>query len=155
MSAEVLIVEDEAPKLDRLVNFVSTTWPDATIRTARSVRSAISSIQTAVPDLVLLDMSLPTFDIGPKEPGGRPQGFGGIEVLRYFDLFEIAVPTIVVTAYEAFSRETGTLVNHGELNDLLSTEHPGNYRGLVYYNSLFTDWRNNLTALIQEQLGKN
>lgn len=152
MKCNILVVEDEAPKRERLLLFLSTQWPDAQVRTANSVRSAIAEIQKDTPGLLLLDMSLPTFDIGPDEPGGRPQGFGGIEVMRYVDLFELKVPIIVVTAYEAFSRDKGGLINHEELDRQLKSEHPGNYRGLVYYNSLFSDWRVLLSTLITQQL---
>ncbi|MGJ4899828.1 response regulator [Bradyrhizobium sp. HKCCYLS3070] len=146
------MVEDEAPKRERLLQFLKDQWVDAVVRTAKSVRSAISDIQGATPQLLLLDMSLPTFDIGPDEPGGRPQGFGGIEVMRYVDLFEIKLPIIVVTAYEAFSRDGGGALNHDDLDQQLRVEHPENYRGLVYYNSLFSDWKTQLAKLIVEQL---
>lgn len=114
---------------------------------ARSVRSAIESIVSVSPDLLLLDMSLPTFDVGPKESGGRPQNFGGTEVLRYMDLYEVSLPTIIVTAYEAFSKG-GRPVDHDSLHSQLTQDHPGSYRGLIYYNSLFSEWRRELADLI-------
>jgi CheY-like chemotaxis protein len=152
MTCDVLIVEDEAPKRERLLQFLSTQRVDVKMRTARSVRSAIEEIQKEPPQLLLLDMSLPTFDIGPEEPGGRPQGFGGVEVMRYVDLFEIKIPIIVVTAYEAFSRDGGIAVNHEDLDRQLRSEHPDTYRGLVYYNSLFSDWKTQLSGLIFDHL---
>lgn len=152
MTCTILVVEDEAPKRERLLEFLTAQWKDADVRTARSVRSAIDEIRRSPPHLLLLDMSLPTFDIGPNEPGGRPQGFGGIEVMRYVDLFEIKIPILVVTAYEAFSRDGGVAVNHDDLDQELGSEHPENYRGLVYYNSLFSDWKLQLSDLIAKHL---
>jgi CheY-like chemotaxis protein len=153
VTCTILIVEDEAPKSERLLQFLKAQWASIEVRTARSVRSAINEIRKQPPHLLLLDMSLPTFDIGPDEPGGRPQGFGGIEVMRYVDLFEIKVPIIVVTAYEAFSRDGGVAVNHKDLDQELRLEHAENYRGLVYYNSLFSDWKIQLSDLIVKHLG--
>ena len=144
---DILLVEDEAPKQDRILAFLKQNWPDAHIRTARSVRSAVDHICGETPDLVLLDVSLPTFDVGPNESGGRPQNFGGIEVLRYMDLYDRAVPTIIVTAYEAFSKD-GKPIDHDSLDDQLREQHPRSYRGLIYYNSLFTEWRNILEHII-------
>ena len=101
----ILLVEDEDPKRANIIRALNKIRPASDIIEARSVNSAITQLRSTVPDLILLDMSLPTFDIGPGEPGGRPQGFGGIEVLRYIDRFKLRVPVIVITAYEAFARE--------------------------------------------------
>lgn len=144
---KMLLVEDEIPKQERILSFLHESWPNANIRSARSVRSAIKEICAERPHLILLDMSLPTFEVGPNEPGGRPQNFGGIEVLRYMDLYDIAVPTIVITAYEAFSKD-GHAVDHKSIHDELTTEHPKSYKGLIYYNSLFSEWRKSLSELI-------
>lgn len=145
---EVLIVEDEAPKRRHLMQFVARNFPLARVRTANSVRSAIDSLLAQAPDLLLLDMSLPTFDVGSEESGGRPQGFGGIEVMRYMDLYGIVAATIVVTAYEVFSKE-GKPVGIELLSDELRQEHPTTFVGMVYYNSLFGDWERNLETLIK------
>src|SRR5664279_1242884 len=100
----ILLVEDEAPKQQHISSAIFDVQPEAEVRIARSVRSAIDEMRKRQPDLMLLDMSLPTFDVGPTESGGRPQNFGGSEILRYMDLYELHVPTVVVTAYEAFSK---------------------------------------------------
>jgi len=98
-------------------------------------------------------MSLPTFDIGPGEPGGRPQGFGGIEVLRYIDRFGLLVPVIVVTAYEAFARE-GRQIDLDSLKSQLKTAHPRTFRGVVFYNSLLGAWSEELARAIRDAVGE-
>jgi CheY-like chemotaxis protein len=145
----ILLIEDEAPKQGHIRAALEEIRPTANISVARSVRSAIQEMQTSPPDLMLLDMSLPTYDVGPQESGGRPQNLGGIEVLRYMDLYDLAFPTIVITAYEAFSKN-GKPVDHGSLDVQLQAEHPSSYRGLIYYNSLFSEWRVELSALIKK-----
>jgi CheY-like chemotaxis protein len=145
----ILLVEDEAPKQEHIASAIFDVKPDAQIRIARSVRSAIDELQKHKPDLMLLDMSLPTFDVGPGESGGRPQNFGGSEILRYMDLYELHVPTIVVTAYEAFSK-AGQAIDHKSLHDELSEKHPMSYRRLIYYNSLFSEWRALLSQVISK-----
>jgi CheY-like chemotaxis protein len=147
----ILLVEDEKPKQERILSFLREHWPMAEIRTARSVRSAIDQLCTKTPDLVLLDVSLPTFDVGPNETGGRPQNFGGVEVLRYMDLYDRPTPTIVITAYEAFSKD-GKPLDHVSLHDQLLEQHPQSYRGLIYYNSLFSQWRSHLERVISTEL---
>lgn len=147
----VLLVEDEAPKQERILSFLRDHWPKSDIRIAKSVRSAVDQLRSKSFDLVLLDVSLPTFDVGPNETGGRPQNFGGVEVLRYMDLYDRPVPTIVITAYEAFSKD-GKPIDHISLDDELRQQHPNSYRGLIYYNSLFAEWRGRLDSIIAEEI---
>lgn len=143
----ILLIEDEVPKQEHILAALKEIRPSASVNVARSVRSAIEAIVAEPPDLLLLDMSLPTFDVGPKESGGRPQNFGGAEVLRYMDLYERPLPTVIITAYEAFSKG-GRPVDHGSLHSQLTQDHPASYRGLIYYNSLFSEWRRELANLI-------
>jgi len=145
----MLIVEDEEPKRKGILSVLGSEFPDSQRSEARSVHSAIHKLKTEPPDLVLLDMSLPTFDVGPGEPGGRPQGFGGIEVLRYMDRFKLVVPVIVVTAYEAFPKD-GRQIELSDLRDQLSQSHPKTFRGLVFYNSFYSGWRDELLAAVKE-----
>src|SRR4051812_42581245 len=96
----ILLVEDEAPKRDNIRSLLSQMALLEGVQEARSVGSAIRALRSGSFDLILLDMSLPTFDIVAGESGGRPQGFGGVEVLRYMDRFQVTTPAIVVTAFE-------------------------------------------------------
>jgi DNA-binding response OmpR family regulator len=66
----ILLIEDEVPKQEHILAALKELRPGATVNVARSVRTAIESIVAEQPDLLLLDMSLPTFDVGPKESGG-------------------------------------------------------------------------------------
>jgi CheY-like chemotaxis protein len=144
----ILLIEDEAPKRDNIVRTLREIMPDCTIGEARSVKGAISCVRNSTPDLILLDMSLPTFDIGPGEPGGRPQGFGGIEVLRYLDRYKLKVPVVVVTAYEAFSRD-GHQIDLDALRAQLEKAHPNIFKDIVFYNSLFSAWSDNLAKVVR------
>lgn len=143
-SFDVLIVEDEAPKRAHIEKFVMDVAPSANIRLARSVTSALDEIDEGLPDLMLLDMSLPTFDIDQDEPGGRPQGFGGKEVMRFMKLSGKSCPVIVITGYEAFPREAGKPVELDEIRVELTSEFPSMLTGLLYYNSTYEDWKNEL-----------
>ncbi len=117
------------------------------------MNAALYRLRNDTYDLALLDISLPSFDVGPGEPGGRPQGFGGIEVLRSMDRYTLDVPVIVITAYEAFP-SAGKQINLDTLNAELLKAHPRIFRGLVFYNSVFSTWSDNLRKLILGELQK-
>jgi CheY-like chemotaxis protein len=144
----VLLVEDEDPKRQHLLKFCDEVFESIQIELAASVRGAIDHLRVENVDLVLLDMSLPTFDIAAKERGGRPQGAGGIEVIRFLDMMEMSVPIIVVTAYPAIQID-GRQQTLDEVDVLLRGEHPRLYRGLVYFNSVYGGWRQELETAMR------
>lgn len=63
----VLLVEDEDPKLRHVESRLRVELPGADIDVCRSVNSATDYLDHTVPDLILLDMSLPTFDVSERE----------------------------------------------------------------------------------------
>ena len=151
MKPTILIVEDEDPKRANIISALSELNISYDLIEARSVLSAINCLRATTPELILLDMSLPTFDIAPRESGGRPQGFGGVEVLRYIDRFGLSVPVIVVTAYEAFS-QGGKQIGLNDLGKQLLLSHGAVFSGMIYYNSVYEKWREDLQKLVREVL---
>lgn len=150
---KLLLVEDDDPKRRNILAELAKILPGTTIVEARSVNAALSRLRSDTYDLALLDISLPSFDVGPGEPGGRPQGFGGIEVLRSMDRYTLDVPVIVITAYEAFP-SAGKQINLNTLNAELLKAHPRIFRGLIFYNSVFSTWSDDLRKLILGELQK-
>jgi len=54
-------------------------------------------ILAEVPDLVLLDMSMPTFDMTDKDKGGRHRGFGGRDILEDIARRGASTKVVIVT----------------------------------------------------------
>lgn len=147
----VLIVEDEQPKFLHIEKYLTELRGNLNIINVRSVNSALDALEDNTPDLLILDMSLPTFDITENEWGGRPQGFGGIEILRNMSLENIYCPTIVITGYPAFQRERGNTVRLDELSKELKDEFSQFLKGTLHFNSTFSEWRVELKRIIQEE----
>ncbi|MCM8732546.1 response regulator [Hephaestia sp. GCM10023244] len=146
----ILLVEDEAPKRHHIETLLKDLTPSARILFARSVNSALDVLETGAIDLLILDMSLPTFDVGERERGGRPQGFGGTEVLRNMAMSEIECPTVVITGYEGFLREGGSTVDLAQLRTELMDEFPKVLRAVLHYNSTFDEWKTVLSVTLVE-----
>ena len=140
-SVRILLVEDEAPKCRHFETFLERLGLNMVTTVSKSVNAALDELDKGLPDLLLLDMSLPTFDIGGRENGGRPQGFGGIEVLRYMSMAGMECPTIVITGYEAFQREAGKPIDLSGLRSELVREFPTMFKGLLHYNSTYDEWK--------------
>lgn len=73
----ILVIEDESPKRKHIEDFISSRGNGVgmTILRSQSVSSALDVLDEVTPDLIILDMSLPTYEISETESGGRPQGF--------------------------------------------------------------------------------
>jgi CheY-like chemotaxis protein len=144
----ILLVEDDQFKARRLEQLLKLLRSDATIERANSVTASERALEFSSPlDLVVLDMSLPTFDVGPSESGGRPQGFGGREIMRFMANNDINVPVIVVTQFERFG-EPGKETDLPTLSRSLESEFPGLFRGIVYYDAASERWREEVSSLL-------
>jgi CheY-like chemotaxis protein len=143
----ILIADDEAPKLENLSGVLTRVFPQSSIFHARSVRAALDELRSRETHLLVLDMSLPTFDVAPGEPGGRPQGFGGIEVLRRMKFYGVDCPALVVTQYEAFPRSDG-VVDLTALQGQLQDEFGEQFIGCIYYGAASGSWALNVEVAL-------
>jgi CheY-like chemotaxis protein len=143
-----LLIEDDQFKARRLQELLQQLQTGMSVDAAHSVASSTKALDEGPKyDLVILDMSLPTFDVGPRETGGRPQGFGGREVMRFMQNNEIDVPVIVVTQFERFG-EPGKEIELPMLAQALREEFPSLFQGVVYYDATSERWRNELAELL-------
>jgi CheY-like chemotaxis protein len=148
---KVLIVEDEEPKFEHIKKHLEKLLTNISLVHVRSVTSATDYLEDETPDLMILDMSLPTFDISEEESGGRPQGFGGIEVLREMAIEKWRCSTIVITGYSAFPRDGENRVTLDELSKELMTEFPNILKGVLHFNSSFSEWQVELKNIISQE----
>lgn len=146
---KILLVEDEDPKQRHIEAYLKERVKDLSLTTAKSYNSAIDSLELGLPDLILLDMSLPTFDRREQEGGGRPQGLGGVEILRYMKLSELSCPIVVITGHDAFPKPGGQVVLT-QLEAELAKEFPDMFRGILLYNSAYDEWKQNLSTQLDK-----
>jgi CheY-like chemotaxis protein len=78
----ILLVEDDAFKAADIIRALEEVDRNIQVEKAASVTSALRLITKTDFALVILDMSLSTFDLSGPGGGGSPQSQGGIEVLR-------------------------------------------------------------------------
>jgi len=145
---KLLLVEDDQFKAKALISFLSAEFQNFQVLEAKSLSSAYRTLeQIANIDLLLLDMSLPTFDVGPNDSGGEPLGFGGLKLLDLLEESELKLPTIVVTQFQQFG-EVEHAINVQNLELDLKQSFPEHFIGLVHYNSAQNDWKTSLRKLI-------
>jgi len=140
---KILIVEDNRQKLNYLQTFISGEIPQGEVRSQRSYQSGLDEALHWKPDLIILDMSMPTYDTSPTESGGRPRSYGGRDILREISRKRLKSKAIVVTGFETFGEgeEVRTLE---ELRAGLAQQFPANYVTTVFFSSAETTWQEQL-----------
>lgn len=143
----MLVIDDDENKLRHILSLLRNTFPDLTIEDRRSYQSGLKALLQEPPDLLLLDMTMPTFDVGSREKGGRERRYAGQEILEELDRKEINLPVIIVTQFEQFG-DGKDKVTLQELKEQLAASYPTHYLDTVYYQAANSRWMGELTAAI-------
>ena len=145
----VLIVEDDENKRIQLSQYLETLISMESVSLERSLQSGVRKIRKESFDLVILDMTLPHYDVSPDEPSDDTHIFGGQEFLPQMDRFDVKTPVIVFTQFEVFGKPP----NETDLVSLdlkLGREYPVIYQGVVYYHASINSWKSELRSKLVE-----
>lgn len=138
-----VLVEDDAYKVEQICEFLKSI--NISVAVKRAFTSGIKEISSERPDFVLLDMTIPTYEVDRNHPTSRNRKFGGRDILREMKRQGIISRTVVITQYSVFGEEEITLE---ELDSELREEFPTIYEGLIYYNASALDWQDKLQKFI-------
>jgi len=153
---KILLIEDDEEKSRVISDFVREEFPDAELDTARSFNSGLRlAIKGGLYySCMLLDMSMPNFDVTTDDPsGGNPESFAGIDLLSQMKIRRVNIPTIVVTMFDKFGDEPNR-VSLVELVEKLERDYAPIFRGLTHYNLAEDGWRASLKKQISEVVYK-
>jgi CheY-like chemotaxis protein len=144
----ILIVEDNEKKLEKLRDFLVREFSAIDLEERTSYNSASKEIALNYEkyDLILLDMSMQTYDISNEESGGEPEPLAGKNILKQMFLRDIPTKVIVVTMYENYV--DGTRIK--QLDEELTRDFPDNYNGYIFFSHNNFDWSKNLKESINK-----
>lgn len=144
---QVLLVDDDERKRAKILEQLTRLLPDGVVSTRASYRTGTAAAIELMPDLLVLDMTMPTFDRSPTEPGGRSRAFAGRDILRELARRKLLAKTIVISQYPEFI-DGGERKTIGQLRLELSGEFPAYFLGAVAYKSGSTDWIDSLASIL-------
>ena len=129
------------------MTFPSRSHPEFEVSRCSSYNSAQEMIFEAETeyDLILLDMSMSSYELKDDATGGLPEPSAGQNILEGMYLRNISTPVIVITMYNVFGRK-----ELSAFHEELIASYPQNYRSYVFYSSQKSDWRSNLNKQIKE-----
>lgn len=150
MRNKILLVDDFPSKADSILSYINGEFPALEVVQKESYKSGLYEICTngEAYDLILLDMSMPTFDFSAEENGGEPEPVAGKLILENMSLRGIETKVLVVTMYENFD---GTRLS--KLDQELSSNFPEIYIGNVFFSFKQNDWKYQLSHSINSIYG--
>ncbi|MBU5611676.1 response regulator [Geomonas azotofigens] len=143
---KILVVEDDENKLDQISEILRLI-PNLSLTSKRSYQSGLREILDSRYDLIVLDMSMPTYDKSSSEPGGRFRKFAGKEILAEIRREKVDARVLLVTGFDTFG-EGATFITLQEMDKKLSVLFPSVYLGSIFYNASETNWADELKAYV-------
>lgn len=147
---KILIVEDNFKKLEKIREVLEQDISDVEICEKTSYNAANKEIALNYKfyDLILLDMSMQTYDISQEETGGDAEPLAGKNILNQMYLRHIPTKVIVVTMYENFVDGTRLRM----LDEELKANYGDNYFGYVFFSHTHSEWAEQLITQIKKIL---
>lgn len=150
MAIKVLVVEDNEYKRKRICEALESN--DVKVKVdvdeSYSFTSAWKKISSNNYDLIILDMSLPTFDKNQSEPGGAFRVFGGKELAKKMVKRGIDSKFIFVTQYKSFSDNISSYSFESIKIELIESYKDGCV-GFIFYSNTQSDWRDELIMCLK------
>ncbi|MBR1693674.1 MAG: hypothetical protein IJ711_13020 [Lachnospiraceae bacterium] len=144
---KLLIIEDNLNKLKNIREFVKKTYAGADIHDALSYTAGLRRIYDQEWDVILLDMSLPIYDMSEQETGGDKKSIAGKEIMKRMVYRDILIPTIVITQFDTFGeREISIHTLNEEFKETLSEV----WRGTINYEDSTNKWMSELKILLDK-----
>lgn len=152
---KILIIEDDEPKMNAMSEFIlsCTECQHAEIIGKKSYQSGLAEVMTNPPDMLFLDMSIPTYDRCPEDPkGGRPRPFGGRDILREVYRKNLETKVAIVTQFAVLKDSDKEEKTLEELTTTFDKEFPDHFLGIVFYRHSENSWQAPLKKLVDEFL---
>lgn len=145
----IYLIEDSDLKIRKIKEFLLSEFgSDFVPEVFGSYNSGLRAMQANVPDLAILDMTLPNFDRTPSVREGKPRPLGGYDLMRKMKLYGIAAKAIVVTQLEAFG-EGSEKVSFKDITTIAQEEFPGFFLGSVYFDQASSRWQSSLADMVR------
>lgn len=148
---KTILIEDDSKKIEDIREFITNQLGCNTFTIRESYQSGIKELMANDYDLLLLDMSIPTFDKSPEEIGGPYEKFGGYKILKEIKRKGHPVKTILITMFDDFG-ESDLSITLNQINETLKVEFSNIYLGSVFYHARENKWQEDLRIIIQERL---
>lgn len=146
----ILLIEDETNKANQILQYLSHHDINPEVVHRRSYQSGLSEIYDRDFDLIVMDMSLPTFDIEPGEDAYKFRHIGGHDILAELKRKRRKARVVVLTQFERFG-EGNQFIALKDLKRVMRRDFSDNYLETISYHPNKTAWQTELNELIKRK----
>lgn len=144
---QLLIIEDNRTKLAKIRELVERLYPEWSVHDAVSYTSGMRRIYNEKWNIILLDMSLPIYDMVEQDNSGKKKAVAGREIMKRMMNRNIRIPTVVITQFETFGENE---VSINALNQEFQKELSDIWQGTINYNDATNQWEEELRQILSE-----
>ncbi|AVI32425.1 MULTISPECIES: response regulator [Acinetobacter calcoaceticus/baumannii complex] len=146
----IYIVEDSDLKIQKIESFLlDNGYTKDQINIYRSYQSGVQAILKNPPDLVILDMSIPTFDKSIDSREGRARPLGGYDVMKKILFKQINTKVIVLTQLEFFG-EGVEKISFEQLKTKCAENFSDIFLDCIYYSPTESSWCKSLLMYLSD-----
>ena len=142
---QILLIEDNSNKLKQIKRVLTEIYPESNIEEAYSFHSGVRKVYENKWNLIILDMSLPTYDITHTESGGDKKPVAGKNIMKRMLNRKIIVPVVIITQFETFDDDRISL---NSLNAEFQDGFKEIWKGTVFYGN--DDWSIDLKEILDK-----
>ena len=142
---QILLIEDNSNKLKQIKRVLTEIYPESNIEEAYSFNSGVRKGYENKWNLIILDMSLPTYDITHTESGGDKKPVAGKNIMKRMLNRKIIVPVVIITQFETFDDDRISL---NSLNAEFKDGFKEIWKGTVFYGN--DDWSIDLKEILDK-----
>jgi DNA-binding NarL/FixJ family response regulator len=139
----ILIIEDDPNKAEQVIKYINDKSDKYEIIHKKSYQSGLKELLGNNFDFVLLDMSLPTYDIKQGEDAYKFRHLAGYDILAELKRKKRFAQVIIVTQFERFG-EGKQFISLKDLKAILRRDFNQNYIETISYHPGRTSWKDDL-----------
>mgnify|MGYP000558692082 CR=1 FL=1 len=140
------LVEDDPLKAAQIAGAVEEEIEGVIVEIYRSYNTGLTAVRSMPPDVLLTDMSLPTFDRSPGQRTGRLRPLGGYELMLKAQ--GKVRSAIVITMLQRFGDGDGE-ISVQDVRLMCEEAFPHFFKGLVRFVLGGAPWRQELIDLLR------
>jgi CheY-like chemotaxis protein len=147
MNRKILLIEDDQKKIDDIKQFINTNYSYFDLNIKESYQSGLKELIKGQFDLLLLDMSLPTWESEEYGAVGIFEKFGGYKIMKEMQRKNKLTRTILITMFDDFG-ESDLSITLSQIDSMLKESFQSFYIGYVFYNSKQSTWKDKLQLFL-------
>lgn len=145
---KIIVIEDDQNKFNNIQRLIERI-EKIDIYRASSYNTGLKSIIKNNYDLILLDMSLPIYEIKKGENSGKINTFAGEEIIQQMKRYDLELPVIVITQFATFGEGSGKITLK-ELHHKLKKLDYKFFIDIIHYSTKTNLWEKRLIKEIKK-----